>query len=683
MTRRQTTLFLNALKPKPKEKAEALKAGEESTPRHIVKADDFRVIPNAPFAYWLTPGLRNVFNNLERLGNQSEVRQGLTTADDVRFLRLFWEVNSKKIGGSSEDTRQGKGWVNFAKGGAYSKYYSSLHLVVNWFDEGRQIKDSICIKYPYLNGNWEFVAKNSQFYFTSGLTWSRRSQVGFSLRTLPDGTIFSDKGSAVISIAKEANLGILNSSVVQKLIEAQMAFGSYEVGVIGNIPIPPRNAPEINVVALALTDKVRSLDTATETSHAFRLPWLLQFTGDTLAARFSAYGAFVAKTEAELARLQQEIDELAFDLYELAEEDRAMIRAESGAAPAAATADPDSEEEPAKQEEEAEGDEEEEATSGADLATLSHALLSWCVGVAFGRWDVRMALDSELIPELQGPFERLPVVAPAGLVGVDGYPAESGQVAPTDWLRARQNVITLPDGEWQNTGEYPLPAAWNGVLVSDPGNPLDLTARVRAVLRLLFGSASERMEDEALRAIRGTAKRPLSLEEYFANPKFFFATHLKGYSRSRRKAPIYWPLTHPDAPDFVVWVYYPALRADTLPRILTEVLGPRIDVSRAEVDRTSAARDGAGGSGPQFRQLTDQLEAAQELLAGLEALRAELRRLVDAGYTPDHDDGVIITASPLHGVFSWKDLAAMFRNVQAGKYPWSHQHGLWAKREGA
>lgn len=522
------------------------------------------------------------------------------------------------------------------------------------------------------------------------MSFPRRSAY-FAPRIHPPGCIFSNSGQVIFQKDILTFLSITSSSLFDVLVKTSVGrTGSapqYEVGLFQKLPVPyieDSKIVEAQKHALKGFQLRLSLDTASETSHAFRLPWLLQFPGDSLAARFAAYGAFVAQTEAELACLQHEIDELAFDLYELSAEDRALIRAESGAAPAAADADPDAAEEAAGPEDDAEGDDEEEATAGADLATLSHALLSWCVGVAFGRWDVRMALDAGLIPELQGPFERLPVVAPAGLVGVDGYPAADGQVAPAEWLRGRPNVITLPKGDWQNTGEYPLPVAWNGVLVSDPGNPLDLTARVRAVLRLVFGDASEGIEDEALRAIRGAAKRPASLEEYLTSPKFFFATHLKGYSRSRRKAPIYWPIAHPDAPGFVVWVYYPALRADTLPHILTEVLGPRIDVARAEVDRTSAARDGAGGSGPQFRQLTDQLEAAQKLLVGLEALRAELRRLVDAGFAPDHDDGVIITASPLHPVFpAWKDLAPMFRNVQAGKYPWSHQHGQWAKKDGA
>ncbi|SEJ17773.1 hypothetical protein SAMN04488058_104216 [Deinococcus reticulitermitis] len=313
---------------------------------------------------------------------------------------------------------------------------------------------------------------------------------------------------------------------------------------------------------------------------------------------------------------------------------------------------------------------------GVDLRTQVERLLSWCVGVAFGRWDVRMALDASLIPELQGPFERLPVVAPAGLVGVDGYPAERGEVAPVEWLQARPNVITLPEGEWHNTREYPLDVAWDGILVSDAGNARDLTQRVRAVLRLVFGERSEAIEDEMTAALRGDAKKAVSLEEYFAHPKHFFASHLKAYSKSRRKAPIYWPLRTRDG-GFTAWVYYPRLSRDTLPTLIADVIAPRVAVQRSEVARLQSER--ASAEGKLFSALGKELDAAQDLLDGLMELEAQLRELVNAGYTVEHDDGVILSAAPLHRVMPWKDLAGMFRNITAGKYPWSHQHGIWVK----
>lgn len=669
------TLFIRALSAAPNAKAEALRAPDGQ--RYAVDSEVFRIIPNAPFAYWLTPGLREVFKKFPKLSEKYEAKQGLATADDFRFLRLWWETKAQKLGFSTEDTFNGQGWVHFAKGGSFGRFYSDIYLTLNWLNDGKELK--IWAEIITRGEKWSKRLASREFYFRRGLTWPLRTS-NLSFRSMPDGCIFGHKGPVVFHQSLNAlkTLGaIASSEAFYQFVKPQTArtelAQSFETGIIQITPVlEPRDDQSSN--AVDLFDEAfavrRILDTATETSHAFRLPWLLQFPGDTLAARFTAYQAFMAQTEAELARLQHEIDELAFDLYELSEEDRAQIRAGVDAGAAAAMPDED---DPDAQAAPSDVEDEPEETAGADLGALGHALLSWCVGAAFGRWDVRMALDSTLIPALQGPFERLPVVAPAGLVGVDGYPAQGGLVAPAGWLRARPDVISLPDGAWENTSEYPLPVAWDGILVSDSGNPRDLAGRVRSVLALLFGARAEQIEEELLAAVRGSGRRPVDLEEYLAQPKFFFAGHLKGYSRSRRKAPVYWPLTHPDAAGFVVWLYAPALTAQSLAQVVTDVLLPRLDVARSEVARLEAARAETGSSA-----VAQGLERAEDFARGLEVLISELRRLVDAGYEPWPDDGTLLSAAPLHAVFPWKDLAPVFRAIQAGRYPWSHAHTLWA-----
>src|SRR5690606_33265818 len=112
---------------------------------------------------------------------------------------------------------------------------------------------------------------------------------------------------------------------------------------------------------------------------------------------------------------------------------------------------------------------------------------------AFGRWDVRMALDGELLPDLQGPFDRLPRVAPAGLVGSDGLPATPDNIASEVWLPARPDVISVPepgsvDGPSSITAhEYPVEVAWHGILVDDPDHEWDIVRKVREVLEYMYG----------------------------------------------------------------------------------------------------------------------------------------------------------------------------------------------------
>jgi hypothetical protein len=148
---------------------------------------------------------------------------------------------------------------------------------------------------------------------------------------MPAGCIFADKGPAAFVAGDDpqallALLAVVNSAAFRALVALQMAFGSYEVGVIQRTPIPELSGDEARQLA-GLARRAwslrRSLDTAEPTSHAFTLPALLQAQGPTLAGRAQAWAARVEETEAELARIQVEIDERCFDLYGFAPEDRA------------------------------------------------------------------------------------------------------------------------------------------------------------------------------------------------------------------------------------------------------------------------------------------------------------------------------------------------------------------------
>lgn len=173
----------------------------------------------------------------------------------------------------------------------------------------------------YGNSGWSRIIKSTDFYFRPGLTWPRRTQGGLSLRVLPAGCIFADKGPAAFVAADEptellALLAITNSAAFGLLVSLQMAFGSYEVGVIQKTPVPPLAAADrdrLATLARHAWSLKRNLDTVTETSHAFLLPAVLR----------PRLGDFDPPAiEAELTRLQAEIDGMVFDLYGFSESDR-------------------------------------------------------------------------------------------------------------------------------------------------------------------------------------------------------------------------------------------------------------------------------------------------------------------------------------------------------------------------
>lgn len=577
-----------------------LRAGEPDPRVFEVAPNAFDVVPGKPFAYWVSNTVRTTFARLSAFEcDERTARQGLATAEDFRFVRTWWE-------------EPGNGWYGFAKGGAFSSYYADVYLMTNWDKDGAEVKAGICRRYPYLNGNAEFVAKNPQFYLRPGLTWPRRTTSGLSLRAMPRGCIFADKGPAAfvaddVPDALLALLALTNSQAFGLLVSLQLAAAdaaarSYEVGVIQKTPLPDLNSAhqtKLATLARRAWSLKRTLDTISETSHAFVLPAALR-------TRLGDYDP--PAIEAELARIQAEIDDIAFDLYGFNEADRAAVKCNQGVANDGDTGDSA----------EDEGDDEDSAAPIDQTA----GLLSWAVGVAFGRFDWRLATGERAALDEPEPFDPLPAKSPG----------------------------MLPDGA------APF-HAHEGILVDDPGHPHDLARLVEEVLT--------RVEAPVPDDVRRWLQRD------------FFPFHLQRYSKSRRKAPIYWPLATTSG-SYTLWVYYPSLTSQTLYTAINDFVEPKLKQVGADV---TALRN----KGPaRTRDDEKQFEALQAFELELIELRDTLLGLAPT-YKPNHDDGVQISAAPLWPLFRHKPWQKVLKDTWAklekGDYDWAHlAMNYWPER---
>ena len=212
------------------EKADVLLAAArgESGPgvRFEVDAAGFASVARSPFAYWVSDRIRQLFQDcpaLESDGRVARPTNGLT--DNGRWIRLAWEVSNRQR------------WRIHAKGGAFSRFWSDLHLVIGW--------DASQDSYPGYLGTAhrpDVRPASRQYFFRPGLTWSYRSQKGFSMRALPRGVIFGAKGPSCFrddddetELAKM--LAVVNSSVFRHLLAMQMAFGSYEAEICTEVAL--------------------------------------------------------------------------------------------------------------------------------------------------------------------------------------------------------------------------------------------------------------------------------------------------------------------------------------------------------------------------------------------------------------------------------------------------------------
>lgn len=663
------TLFFRLLEPDDKGTAlhQAIQQLAQKQPNpntFAVEPASFQQVPRSPFAYWVNNEALSLFIKLSSLESENSgliARQGLCSSDDFRFVRLSWEIPVDSICHQNIFAHQKADsylafssyqWFAFAKGGEYSAYYFDFYLAVNWQFDGREMKawaDPL-----YGNSGWSRIIKSVTLYFRPGLTWSLRSQKGLSIRLMPNGCAFSHKGPSIFVANDDtqkllAFLAITNSEAFRLLIELQMAFGSYEVGVIQRTPVPdliPESTNILATLARRAWSLKRSLDTVTQTSHAFVLPALLQVNSSSLSAcslssLAKVWRDNVTAVESELAHIQTQIDDLVFDLYGISEGDRAGLNRSDAMSESATDTDSD--------------DDEEDSSNAADLPSLTSELLAYLLSVAFGRFDVRLATGDRSHPPEPEPFDPLPVCSPGMLVGDNGLPA----IAPTE----------LPP-------DYPIQIPFDGILVDDEGHSNDIVNRIREVLNVIWGEQDSDIEQEACHLLSTNGLKVSSLRDYFRKPTAFFNDHLSRYSKSRRQAPIYLPLSTRSG-NYTFWLYYHRLTDQTLYTCINDYVEPKLNRVSETV---SSLRNKTGRS----RDEEKLLEDLQDLESELEDFRDELQRIAQF-WKPNLNDGVQITLSPLWSLFrlgKWqKKLKETWDKLEKGDYDWAHlAHSIWAKR---
>ena len=648
----------------------------------LLEPSEFSAVPGSPFAYWVGEPIREVFRNFPRLeGTTGTVKQGLATADDFRFVRARWEVDPAKIGFAPVHTESRRGWVHFNKGGSYSPYHADLHLVVNWFDCGAEIKNRLHPRTGRPRSNvWMLAQTEENCFFRPGITWPLRTSA-FCAQALPIGCIISVRGSALVAPAAELTslLGFLSGAAFDFLFKLNLGRDNhpqFDVGTFQRMPLPDLDSltkrslegHALRAFRICLLRAVRN-----EVSCEFSFPSLLE------ADRFQAPASrFTSPTNIHgdgevLNQVHKRINSLVLKAYGLKPEDitkRSALEDPNSGSTGNSDADPGAATEP----------------STEDRARAVGDLLMWCVGVAFGRWDVRMARDQSLIPELQGPFDRLPQVAPGGLVGPDALPATRTRIASEAWLRARPNVISLPEpgsvegSDHITAADYPVQVAWDGVLVDDPGHRRDIVGRIREVLRFIYGADRARtIEDEALDILRNGGRRPASLRDWFRGQRAgglglsFFDFHIRRYSKSRRKAPIYWRLCTSSGrrqSRYGVWLYCHRLTDDTLWTVLNDYVGPRREREERKAEELKRRIEGAPRS--EVRRLEGEREEAISVLDELESFEGQLRKVAEGGWTPEPDDGVVINLAPLHAVVPWQEPENVWTKLERGDYDWAH-----------
>jgi hypothetical protein len=521
--------------------------------------------------------------------------------------------------------------------------------------------------------------KNEGDYFKSGLNYGKRNNC-LSLQVMPSDMIFTDEGQAVFATREDDGLfvcGLLNTRLYRYVINTFCGQHKHS-GYLNSLPMvpvserikqrladhviaewrfrqacnsreetgnwfadpidgPPDSLLEISRRRLRreLLEEIRLLHERIENEN--ELFDGLQFSDDDRTAVVNAFSGFPLGMANEVVTSDSQLDELADDELDEEEVQKPQFSAEQYGAVGlycqrfGVTV-------------EQLGDEQVENSILASTRTdVSREVVAYALGCAYGRWDIRYALGQCTRSASLTPFDLLPICSPGMLKGDAGIPETSAPIG------------------------YPFRINGDGILVDDAEHRDDIERRVRDFLELIWKKRAEAIEKEACE-ILGVKE----LRDYFRKPGKggFWDDHVARYSKSRRKAPIYW-LLQSSKKNYALWLYYHRLDKDLLFKALMNYVEPKI---RLEADRLRALRSdkaAAGDSGKEAKRLAKDIERQEDLLSEIRDFEDRLRRAANLHLEPDLNDGVVLNIAPLHELVPWKQAQNYWDELLKGKYEWS------------
>lgn len=555
-----------------------------------VNSADFLNIPGSPIAYWLGTKTLQLFSDCQPLGEYCDVNPGMLTTDNDRFLRFWWEVFSFSVRWDAIDSvdaeKGGHRWFPHNKGGSYRKWWGNRDYIVDWQNNGSRIKELVIEKYPYLNGNPNFVVHDDGYYFKPSISWSEITSGTISFRFFEDGFTYNYKGMCAFDSGKASLFKILaycNTKIVSflcKVINPSLTFG------VGNFRSLPGALVDEKIVIGSVN---RLIGLSKDDWNSFETTW--DFTAlpllnpdnrqSTLKATYEKLRAHWREKTLEMQRLEEENNRIFIDAYGLKDE----LTPEVPLTEITLTCNPHYR---------YGNDKSEDELEALLLADTMRELVSYAVGCMFGRY----ALDKPgLILANQGET----IEDYLKHVPEPSFPADD------------DNVIPMLDGDWFTD---------------------DIAERFRKFLRVAFGEEHYEANLQFVEKALGKNGKARDIRDYFL--KDFYSDHVRRY----KKRPIYWLFSSPKG-SFNALIYMHRYRPDTVSVVLNDYLREFRTKLTSHKNHLEAVSISASSSQAEKTKALKEIEKVTKMIAEMEEYEREvLYPLATEQVEIDLDDGV-------------------------------------------
>lgn len=555
-------------------------------------ADSFGRISGSPIDYWINKNIVAAFSG-KNLGQISEPRMGLTTGQNDKYLRLWFEVKSIDIGFAKDrGTAQLSHlkWFPYDKAGEFRKWYGNRDYVVNWYNDGYEMQTTM---HPDGNRIWAHNF-NLEYNFKPHISWNDITPGTISFRYFEKGFLF-DAAAAVVFIPEELQfevLGYLNSNFVNSLTKLLNPTIHFKLGDFSKLPYQKWNVPIVSDISKENISLCRLDWDSFETSWDFlehplarwsKGLWDATSIGCTMEQYYGGHPKVSCPLElcfmlwqgeckerfAQLKANEEELNRIFIDIYGLQDELTPEV------------------------------EDKDVTVQLADRERDIRSLISYLVGVIMGRYS----------PDVPG-------LAYAG----------------GNWDASKFRSYQ-PDDD----GIVPIYAK--------VGMEDGLTARIAELVKRIFGKGSyrENMEYIAEALGRGNNESPEETLNRYLNDGFY-QDHLKIY----QKRPIYWMFSSGKNSGFKCLIYMHRYNADTLARINGKYFLPESTRLKNDLDElVSRIESSTGRDRIRLEKERQKFAAAyNEVIEYGQVLDHMANQYIDI----DLDDGVKVNYAKFQGV---------------------------------
>lgn len=552
--------------------------------RYVVSQQNFSLIPGSPMAYWMSDQMLKSFSG-KKIDDYGFAGIGMRTGDNNRFLRMWYEVALPSIGfhfhDAEEQIRSATKWIPYNKGGNYRKWYGNNEYVVNWYNNGEEIKENTKRVYPKLGDKLGWKISNEKYYFQAGITWTGVTMSNFSCRLYPEGFIFDSGANGLFAYESHMRFylaGFLNSCIANNLLRIINPTINTGAGTLGSVPLMYDKDQEeaINNLVEQCIGISRDDWDSFEISWDFPRHFMEGWSIDSVEDGYKCWQFECEKRFEQMKYNEEELNHIFISMYGLEGE----LTPEVADKDVTVTRIFDSKE-----------DIPEGMKGSAYALTKEEAvksLLSYAVGCLFGRYS----LDTPGLVYAGGVWDA----------------SKYGQIQP-----APDGIIPVLDEDYRTD---------------------DLMGRFLQWLDAAYGTEHR---EENLRfiaeALGGKGSPRDVIRQYFFRD--FFADHCRMY----RKRPIYWLFDSGKKGGFRALLYMHRYEPDTAARLRTSYVLPLQRQYRAAMAELERRLNGNVSTGERVR-LEKKLAPLRDKDEEVRIFEEKLHHLADSMIPLDLDDGV-------------------------------------------